>query len=97
VAFVVLFAGVTAVLRSFLTFLLSVLYSAWKRKAACIPLLEEENTRLFTRRHMQAKTETHGFMQLQIQVVFGQGSRKTELMLCSFSWHGAASAFALSS
>lgn len=46
---------------------------------------------------MQAKTETHGFMQLHIQEVFGQGSRKTELMLCSFSWHGAASAFALSS
>ena len=34
---------------------------------------------------MQAKTETHGFMQLLVQQAFGQGSiEKSELMLCSF-------------
>lgn len=34
---------------------------------------------------MQAKTETHGFLQLLIEEAFGQGSiGKSELMLCSF-------------
>lgn len=34
---------------------------------------------------MQAKTETHGFMQLLIREAFGQGSiENSELMSCSF-------------
>lgn len=93
-AFATHFTAVTAVLTLVSAFLPLCFILSAKGKAACILQVEEENTRLSTRRHMQAKSKTCIFTQLWIQEVFGQGStRKPELVWCSFSQHSTSGTF----